>query len=275
MVFDFKNNFYVIAGPCIIENKEMLQKTADKLKNIANKLNIQLIFKASFDKANRTSYDSFRGPGIEKGLLMLDQIKKEFDLPVTTDVHTPDQIKSAVQCIDIIQLPAFLARQTDFYVEAGKYDITLNVKKGQFMSPYDMSKAISKFKESNGKNIMITERGTFFGYGNLVVDFRSIEIIKSMGVPYTFDATHSVQLPSAKDGKSGGQREFISGLIRGQMAAGSDGLFMETHPNVKLAKSDKDSQIPLEYAEKIITNAYKIYSYVRDNKLHENFLLNI
>lgn len=260
-----QDQFYLIAGPCVIEGMEMLKETASELVNIKEKLNIEIFFKSSFDKANRTSINGFRGPGLEKGLNMLAKIKQEFGLKLLTDVHTPDQIKPCSEVIDLVQIPAFLARQTDFYVEAGKYGVALNVKKGQFMSPNEMERAIEKFKESNGEEITITERGTFFGYGNLVVDFRSIDIIKALGVKYTFDATHSVQLPAARNGHSGGKRQFIPTLVKAQMAAGADGLFMETHPNVDQAKSDKETQFPLKKLGVFIEKIYKYYQFSRKN----------
>ena len=260
-----KNKFYLIAGPCVIEGLEMLKETAGELVKIKEKLDIEVFFKSSFDKANRTSISGFRGPGLEKGLEMLAEIKKEFGLKLLTDVHTPDQIKPCSQVIDLVQIPAFLARQTDFYIEAGKHQVALNVKKGQFMSPYDMEKAIAKFREGGGDEITITERGTFFGYGNLVVDFRSIDIIKKMGVKYTFDATHSVQLPSARGGQSGGQRQFIPTLAKAQIAAGADGLFMETHPNVSEAKSDKETQFPLQEISGFIEKIYRYHQFAQAN----------
>ncbi len=260
-----EHKFYLIAGPCVIEGMDMLKETAEELVKIKEKLNIEVFFKSSFDKANRTSIDSFRGPGLEKGLEMLAEIKKEFELKLLTDVHIPDQIKPCSEVIDLIQIPAFLARQTDFYLEAGRYQVSLNVKKGQFMSPYDMEKVINKFKESGGKEITITERGSFFGYGNLVVDFRSIDIIKAMGVKYTFDATHSVQLPSVRGGHSGGQRQFIPTLAKAQMAAGADGLFMETHPNIDEAKSDKETQFPLKEMSAFIEKMHNYYQFAKEN----------
>ena len=262
-----QDTFYLIAGPCVIEDMDILKEIADELVQIKASLGIEVFFKSSFDKANRTSISSFRGPGLEKGLDMLSTIKKEYGLKILTDVHTPDQIKVCSEVIDLIQIPAFLARQTDFYIEAGKYKVALNVKKGQFMSPQDMERAITKFKDSGGVEITITERGTFFGYGNLVVDFRSLDIIKAMGVKYIFDATHSVLLPSVRDGVSGGQREFIPTLVKGQIAAGADGLFMETHPNVDKAKSDKETQFPLQKMRAFIETIYKYHLFAKENPI--------
>ena len=260
-----ESQFYLIAGPCVIEDMDMLRETAAELVKIKENLNIEIFFKSSFDKANRTSIAGFRGPGLEKGLSMLAEIKKEFGLKLLTDVHTPSQIKFCSEIIDLVQIPALLARQTDFYLEAGRCQVALNVKKGQFMSPYDMEKAIAKFKESGGKEITITERGTFFGYGNLVVDFRSIDIIKALGVKYTFDATHSVQLPAAKNDSSGGERQFIPTLVKAQLAAGADGLFMETHPHVNVAKSDKETQFPLQDLAPFIEKIYQYHLFAKEN----------
>ena len=260
-----KDNLYLIAGPCVIENMEMLRRTAGELADLTSRLGIDFIFKSSFDKANRSSIHGFRGPGLKKGLTMLSKIKSEFGVKLLTDVHTPDQIQACAEIIDLVQIPAFLARQTDFYSTAGKLKIPLNVKKGQFMAPQEMKTAIEKYRESGGEEIGVTERGTFFGYGNLVVDFRSIDIIRAMGVKYTFDATHSVQLPAGKGERSGGQREFIPTLVRGQIAAGADGLFMETHPDVGKAQSDKDTQFPLEEMKNFLPRVHRLYRFVREN----------
>ena len=248
-----KEKMLLIGGPCMMEDLDMMRVVAEKMKKLTEKYNFFYIFKSSFDKANRTSVSSVRGPGLEEGLRMMEVIKKEFELPVLTDIHTPEQVKAVADVIDVAQLPAFLARQTDFYIEAAKVNLALNVKKGQFMSPYEMETAVTKYKESGGTDIAVTERGTFFGYGNLIVDFRSIQIIKeTTGVPYIFDATHSVQLPAARGQASGGQRQFIPMLINAQLAAGADGLFTELHPDVDNAKSDKETQWPLDKAEELV-----------------------
>ena len=240
-----QGNPYLISGPCVIENQQMLIDISSHLKEITKKLGYTFVFKASFDKANRSSIKGFRGPGLEKGLEMLKNVKSQVGVPITSDVHTPDMIAKCSGILDIVQIPAFLARQTDFYVEAAKANMTLTVKKGQFMSPDEMSFAIEKFRNSSGKGIAIIERGTFFGYNNLIVDFRNIPIIKKMGVPYIYDATHSLQRPAAGNGVSLGNREFLEPLARAQLAAGADGLFIETHPNPAKAKSDAATQYPL------------------------------
>jgi len=259
----FDDKLFLIAGPCVIEDDEMMFKVADTIKRITKKLNIQYIFKASFDKANRSSISSYRGPGLDEGLKILEKVKIKFDLPILTDVHTPDMIGDIKNVVDIIQLPAFLSRQTDFYIQAGKHDVVLNIKKGQFMSPYEMKNAITKFKESGGKECSVTERGSFFGYGDLVVDFRSIPIIKSMGVKYIYDATHSLQKPAGKGTQSGGLREYIPALLKGQIAAGADGIFMEVHPCPQNALCDSDTQYPLEHLELLLKKIVDIYN-VRD-----------
>lgn len=257
------NQFFLIGGPCVIEGEEMLMKTAETVKKITSDLKINYVFKASFDKANRSSIGSFRGPGMQEGLRLLEKVKKTFEIPILTDIHTPEMIAEVKDVVDIVQLPAFLARQTDFYLEAAKQKVTLNVKKGQFMSPYEMKQAVAKFKSSGGDEIYVTERGTFFGYGNLVVDFRSIKIIRDLGIPYIYDATHSLQLPAANGESSGGQREFIPSLAKGQVAAGADGIFMEIHPDPSVAMCDKENQWPLDQARKLITELNDIYKLVR------------
>jgi len=259
-----KKQLKLIAGPCVIEDMDILKTTADGLLGICQQLDIDLVFKSSYDKANRSSIKSYRGPGIDKGLKMLAEIKKEFSVKVLSDIHTPEQVSIANEVLDVLQIPAFLARQTDFYIEAGKLNCSINVKKGQFMSAYEMENAITKFKESGGSNISITERGTFFGYGNLVVDFRSIPIIKKFDVPYIFDATHSVQLPAARGGTSGGERQFIKTLTKGQIAAGADGIFMEVHPNVNNAKSDKETQMPLEETKEFLKEILDLFNFINN-----------
>ena len=256
----------LITGPCMMESLDLLRQTAQVAKEISEELAIEVIFKSSFDKANRSSIKTERGPGLEEGLKMMECIKKEFNLRVTTDVHTPEQIDSASSVIDILQIPAFLARQTDFYIRAGKNKVAISVKKGQFMAPWEMENAIAKYRDSGGENIWLIERGTTFGYGNLVVDFRGVDIIRSMGVPYIFDATHSVQLPAARGSRSGGQREFIPSLVRAAIAAGADGLFMEIHPCPQQAKSDKETQFPLSEIKDFIKKIKLLYDFVRDTQ---------
>lgn len=248
-----------ICGPCVIEEEEVVRNIAQTLKKTASLFDISLVFKASFDKANRSSLSSYRGPGLEKGLKILASIKKDYDLMVTSDVHTPQMIAPCAEVLDVLQIPAFLARQTDLYIEAAKSKRPINVKKGQFMAPEEMRFAIEKFRQSGGDEIAITERGSFFGYGNLVVDFRSIAIIKEMGVPYIYDASHSLQKPAAGDGVSKGDRKFIEGLARAQIAAGADGIFLEAHSNPKQAKSDRETQYPLEEVNGLIERLLPFY----------------
>ncbi|MCP4670868.1 MAG: 3-deoxy-8-phosphooctulonate synthase, partial [Desulfobacula sp.] len=230
--------FFLIAGPCVIENYETTFKIAKHLKQITTKLDIPFIFKASFDKANRTSIQSFRGPGFVKGLEVLDSIKKELDLQVISDIHLPDQADKAAEVLDIIQIPAFLCRQTDLITAACNSGKPVNIKKGQFLSPLECKNILIKAKESGNKNICITERGSSFGYNNLVVDFRSIPIIKNLGAPVIFDATHSVQLPGGATDSSAGERQFVPTLSKAAIAAGVDGLFIETHPDPDMALCD-------------------------------------
>ena len=266
------NRLFVVSGPCVIEDYNLLQTVCSELKEITDRLGIDFIFKASFDKANRSSIDSFRGPGLEKGLKMLQKIKQQFEVKILSDIHSVEMIQSAAEVLDILQIPAFLARQTDFYVECAKYNKVINVKKGQFMSPYEMENAVTKYKNSlsETKNwqdkIWVTERGTFFGYGNLVVDFRSIQIIKEMKVTYVYDATHSLQLPSAKGSYSGGQREFLVNLAKAQISAGADGLFIESHPNVEQALSDKHTQYPLQKMNGLLTQLKKLYDFHKEGQ---------
>ena len=203
-----KNTLFLISGPCVIESYSLAEEVCGKIKEITSTLDINFVFKASFDKANRSSIDSFRGPGLEKGLKILGKIKKTFGVPVLSDIHTPEMIPEASTVLDILQIPAFLARQTDLYVEAAKTNCAINVKKGQFMAPQEMKNVIDKFQSLSQQEIFITERGTFFGYGNLVVDFRSIKIIKDMNVPYIYDATHSLQLPAGEGTHTGVKENF-------------------------------------------------------------------
>lgn len=254
------NKLLVIAGPCVIESEEQLLKTAGGLKDICARLGVNFVFKASFDKANRTSYNSFRGPGLEKGLQMLADIRTKLGVPILSDVHEVSQCARAGEVLDILQIPAFLCRQTDLVAEAARTGKPVNIKKGQFVAPLDMLHSIRKVTEQGNENVLVTERGTTFGYNNLVVDFRSIPMIQSTGYPIIFDATHSVQLPSAGGGVSGGDRRYIPHLTRAALAAGCDGLFMEVHPNPDEAKSDAATQIPLHLAAELLEQCVKIHS---------------
>lgn len=255
-----KDKLFLIAGPCVIENEELCFEIAEKMIETTKRLGIPYIFKASFDKANRSSIHSFRGVGLSKGLEILAKVKKKFSVPVTSDVHTPEMIAEAASVLDVVQIPAFLARQTDFFVEAGKAKVAMNVKKGQFMSPHEMKNAVEKYRESGGTEAAVTERGTTFGYGNLVVDFRSIPILQNEGLTYIFDATHSLQLPAARGSASGGDRKYIPTLARAQVAAGANGIFMEVHPDPAKAMSDKETQWPLYLAESLLSELSKTYA---------------
>ena len=253
----------ILAGPCVIESQEILNRTAEKLKEITEKLGINFVFKSSFDKANRSSITSFRGPGIEKGLEMLLKVKKEFNLPVVTDIHTPDQAAPAAEVADILQIPAFLCRQTDLLVAAAKTGKIVNIKKGQFLAPEQMGPLIKKVEDSGNNKILVTDRGTSFGYNNLVVDFRAIPIMQGFGYPVIFDATHSVQLPGANGCSSGGDRRFVPYLAKAAMAAGADALFFEVHPEPDKALCDGPNMIALDNAEKLFKTCKDIFELIR------------
>ncbi|MBN2685972.1 MAG: 3-deoxy-8-phosphooctulonate synthase [Pontiellaceae bacterium] len=236
----------LIAGPCVIESREGCMAIAERMVNIAQELNIPYVFKASYDKANRTSIHSFRGPGITKGLEILAEIKETYNVPVLTDVHSVEEIKIAAKVVDIIQLPAFLIRQTDFVVAAGESGAVVNVKKAQFAAPWDMKNVVKKIEETGNENILLTERGASFGYNTLVADMRSLIIMRELGYPVIFDATHSVQSPGGQGDSSGGDGRFAPYLARAAAAVGVDGMFIETHPDPANALSDGPNMIPLE-----------------------------
>src|SRR5689334_21392348 len=247
-------NLFLIAGPCVIESYDHALKMAEEVSAVARKLQIPYIFKASYDKANRTSLHSFRGPGLEEGLGILKKIKKETGLSVLTDVHEAKDIPAVAEVVDVVQIPAFLCRQTDMLVAAAKHAKAINIKKGQFVSPWDMRHAVEKVRASGNDNIVLTERGSSFGYNNLVVDMRSLAIMRQFA-PVVFDATHSIQLPSSGVGGkavSGGQPEFIPLLSRAAVAAGIDGIFMEVHDNPAEAKSDGANALPLNSLESVL-----------------------
>jgi len=238
--------FILIAGPCVIESEDLTLKVAVKLEKICSSLQIPFIFKSSFDKANRTSIHSFRGPGLKKGLKVLAKVKEKVGVPVLTDIHLPEQAEPAAEVVDVLQIPAFLCRQTDLLVSAGKTGKPVNIKKGQFLSPEEILPAIEKVLSTGNTQVMVTERGTFFGYHNLVVDFRNLKILRGYGVPVVYDATHSLQLPGGEKTRSGGQREFVEPLARAAVAIGVDALFIETHPEPEKALSDPATQMPLD-----------------------------
>ncbi len=243
--------FVLIAGPCVIENEKLILQTAAEIKIITSELNIPYIFKSSYKKANRTSVDSFTGIGDDEALRILEKVKKEFSLPVLTDVHTAEEIKKTSQTADVLQIPAFLSRQTDLLLAAGNSGKIVNVKKGQFLAPDDMKHVAEKISSTGNNKIMLTERGTTFGYHNLVVDMRSFVIMKEFGYPVVMDATHSVQLPG-KGNTSGGEPKFIKPLARAAAAVGIDALFLEVHPNPKEALSDASSQLPLNELKSLL-----------------------
>ena len=236
----------IIAGPCVLEEEAATLEIASRLQADLASLPVQLVFKASFDKANRTSVESYRGPGLEAGLTMLDAVKRETGLPVTTDVHEPAQAAPVAEVCDLLQIPAFLARQTDLLLAAAATGRAVNAKKGQFLAPWDMAHVVAKLEAGGCRNVLLCERGTFFGYGRLVNDMRSLPQMQSLGVPVVFDATHSVQEPGGKGTTSGGQREMVEPLARAATSLGADGLFFETHPSPDEAASDGPNMVPLD-----------------------------
>lgn len=257
------NPLVLMAGPCVLEDYERCLFIGRTIRDITNRLGIPYIFKASFDKANRSSFHGFRGPGLEKGLEMLANIKKELGVPVVTDIHTELQPEPVSKVVDVLQIPAFLCRQTDLLNAAAKTGAVVNVKKGQFMAPKDMRNVVDKILEGGNSNIILTERGASFGYNNLVVDMRSFPIMRSFGYPVVFDATHSVQLPGGSGTSSGGNRELAEYLARAAVGAGVDGLFMEVHDNPEEALCDGPNSIYLDKLEDILKDCLSIYNIVR------------
>lgn len=254
----------ILAGPCAIESQEILDETAQGLKQITKELDINFVFKSSFDKANRSSITSFRGPGMEKGLKMLQAVKDKYDLPIVTDIHTPDQAAPVAQVADILQIPAFLCRQTDLLVAAAKTGKIVNIKKGQFLAPEQMGSLVKKVEDSGNTNIMLTDRGSSFGYNNLVSDFRGIPIMQEFGYPVVFDATHSVQLPGANGVCSGGDRRFVPVLAKAAMAVGANVLFFEIHPDPDKALCDGPNMVALKDAKELFSICKKIFELVRE-----------
>jgi 2-dehydro-3-deoxyphosphooctonate aldolase (KDO 8-P synthase) len=260
------NPLVFIAGPCVLESAELSFDVAEFLSSIASRLSIPVIFKGSFDKANRSSMRSYRGPGEREGLKILAEVKSRCGLPVTTDVHEPRQATSAAKVVDVLQIPAFLCRQTDLIVAAGETGLPVNIKKGQFMAPWDMANAVEKVAATGNRAVLVTERGTSFGYNNLVVDFRGIPKIRETICPVIFDATHSVQLPGGAGNASSGERPFISPLSRAAVAAGADGLFLEIHPDPGQALSDGPNSLPLRDVEPLIRSVLAIRAAVEERE---------
>ncbi len=266
--------FFLIAGPCVVESESLALESAQQLKEIAAALRIPFIYKSSFDKANRSSHASFRGPGMEKGLTILDRVRRELNVPVLTDVHDTPEIEPVAAVVDVLQTPAFLCRQTDFIqavVRAGK---PVNIKKGQFLAPHDMKNVVEKAYAAGGKDrILVCERGASFGYNNLVSDMRALAIMRETGCPVVFDATHSVQLPGGQGTKSGGQREFVPVLARAAIAAGVAGVFMETHPNPDKALSDGPNAWPLGRMQELLETLKELDTVVKQRGFVEQSLL--
>jgi len=245
--------FFVIAGPCVIENEKLVLETANTLKEITSALGIGLVFKSSFDKANRSSLDSFRGPGIEEGLRILEKVKTEIGVPVLTDVHEDTPLNEVASVVDVMQTPAFLARQTNFILNVAKQGIPVNIKKGQFMAPWDMQNVVDKAKSTGNDNIMLCDRGTSFGYNTLISDMRGLAVMRRTGCPVIFDATHSVQQPGGNGNTSGGDRTMVPLLARSAIAAGVAGVFMEVHPDPDNALSDGPNMMPLNKVKQLLS----------------------
>lgn len=260
------NPLALIAGPCVIESEELVLATCEKIKEITSRHKIPFIFKSSYSKANRLNIDSYAGPGLKNGLSILEKVKKEFEVPILTDIHNPEEAIPVSQVADIIQIPAFLCRQTDLILAAAKTGKPLTIKKGQFMAPEDMLSIAQKAESVGNKNIFLTERGSFFGYHNLVVDMRSLVIMSSLGYPVVFDATHSLQLPGSQGSSSGGLPQFILPLARAAVACGCDALFIETHPDVKNALCDKDCMLPLNRLEELLIQVKAIDQMIKEKR---------
>lgn len=255
---------FVIAGPCVIESETLAIETAGFLKELSTSLGLPFIYKSSFDKANRSSVTSYRGPGIEKGLAILEKVKKEIQVPVLTDVHEDTPLEEVASVVDVLQTPAFLCRQTNFIQRVAATNKPVNIKKGQFLSPWEMKHVVVKAFATGNENIMVCERGVSFGYNNLVSDMRSLQIMRDTGCPVVYDATHSVQLPGGNDGSTGGQREFIPALARAAVAVGISGIFMETHPNPDKALSDGPNSWPLDKIKALLESLIAIDKLVKN-----------
>jgi 2-dehydro-3-deoxyphosphooctonate aldolase (KDO 8-P synthase) len=262
--------FFLIAGPCVIESDELAIETASYLKKVCNELNINFIYKSSFDKANRTSADSFRGLGIEEGLRILEKVKLEVGAPVLTDVHEDSPLDEVSSVVDVLQTPAFLVRQTNFIQNVCSQGLPVNIKKGQFQAPWDMENVVEKAKATGNQQIMVCDRGTSFGYNTLVSDMRGLSSMRSTGCPIVFDATHSVQLPGGQGKSSDGQREMVPVLARAAVAVGISGIFMETHPNPNIAKSDGQNSLPMNLMFTLLETLKEIDSVTKKNNLLED-----
>lgn len=255
--------FKLIAGPCVIESEEMVLSIAEQMKSITDDLKIPYTFKASFDKANRTSINSFRGPGVEEGLRILQKVKDRYNLPVCTDIHESWQAEMAAQVADILQIPAFLCRQTDLLVAAAKTGKCVNIKKAQFLAPWDMKNCLEKVRQTGNENVMLCERGSSFGYNTLVVDMTGLRVMKEFGVPVIFDATHSVQKPGGNGTSTGGNRQYVEYLAKAAISVGVDGLFMETHPDPDHAMSDGPNMVPLSEMKELLSKLIRVYEAVQ------------
>ena len=266
LTIEEKGPLFLIGGPCVIEDEETTLRVAASLRETGDDLGIPVIFKASYDKANRTSLESFRGPGIDRGLEILQLVREKTGLSILSDVHGVGEIEKAAKVLDIIQIPAFLCRQTDLLLTAARTGLPVNIKKGQFLSPWDMKPVIHKFLSTGNQSLLLTERGSSFGYNNLVVDIRSIAIMKGFGFPVVFDATHSVQLPGSVGGSSGGQREFVEDLSKAAVAAGADGLFMEVHPHPDAALCDGPNSLPLDQIRPLLALLKEIHTLVHTKR---------
>jgi 2-dehydro-3-deoxyphosphooctonate aldolase (KDO 8-P synthase) len=270
-------SFTLIAGPCVIESPELVFSVAEQMKAITDRLGINYVFKASFDKANRSSGGSFRGPGVAEGLAVLAEVKRRFGLPVLTDIHESQQAGPVAEVVDVLQIPAFLCRQTDLLMAAAEAvqgtSKTINVKKGQFLAPWDMAQVVTKLREAGVENLWLTERGSSFGYNTLVVDFRSLPQLRALGCPVIFDATHSVQQPGGRGTSSGGQREFVAPLARAAAAVGIDGMFMEVHPDPDQGLSDAPNMVPLHRVEALLELPWSVAKPSRSCELVDPALL--
>jgi 2-dehydro-3-deoxyphosphooctonate aldolase (KDO 8-P synthase) len=265
--------FFLIAGPCVIESRELAMETAGRLKEIAGRVGVNFVYKSSFDKANRSSISSFRGPGMEEGLAILADVREQIGVPVLTDVHEDTPMDEVAAVVDVLQTPAFLCRQTNFILKVARAGKPVNIKKGQFLSPWEMGNVVTKARSTGNESVMVCERGFSFGYNNLVSDMRSLAVMRETGAPVVFDATHSVQLPGGQGSASGGQREFVPVLARAAVAVGVSGLFMETHPNPEQALSDGPNAWPLGHIESLLATLRTLDETVKARSFDEDTLV--